>query len=458
MGCGHKKPQPLSEHHRQSLGTIGVASGRFKPGYSLQKRTSETSTEALKGAGAGAAAWAVNTPDAVFSTTDPYLGCLSGLVWLAVLPFSLIGGCIGGTKGAEPAEKLDEEGEAVLIKALDETNIQEEMRDNLYRLTEAWTEDTLVKLREQGPSAPDEKPDYSTMAGEGVDTILEVAVLRVGLVGSAKTHPMLEFLMITRVRLIRTLDGELIYSATEIHKGNSGTYSYWVQNDAQPFKTELSQMYGHVSQSMTSLLFPSPTEKIVVDDQKEEEKLAYIPDSKSIVAVSLRTEPKQILDTYIRTMLPRYDFYEATWNPQGSFRNDFVDNGDGTITDRSTGLMWQKSGSSRMKSREGARAYISEVNGFAGHWDWRLPTIDELASLLERDKKDGLHIDPVFDPKQKRCWSSDVNSFQTNVGYDEMWIVSFSNGQVTAASIPDGGQDAHRRYDRNYVKAVRSIE
>jgi len=48
----------------------------------------------------------------------------------------------------------------------------------------------------------------------------------------------------------------------------------------------------------------------------------------------------------ILKMLVKYDFFDDSRNPLGSFVNDLVDNNDGTVTDKATGLMWQKSGSS----------------------------------------------------------------------------------------------------------------
>ncbi len=59
----------------------------------------------------------------------------------------------------------------------------------------------------------------------------------------------------------------------------------------------------------------------------------------------------------------------------------YTDNGDGTVTDNITGLMWQK-GYSEVK-RTFSQA-VEEANDFelAGYTDWRLPTIKELYSLI----------------------------------------------------------------------------
>ena len=50
-----------------------------------------------------------------------------------------------------------------------------------------------------------------------------------------------------------------------------------------------------------------------------------------------------------------------------------VDNGDGTITDMSTNLMWLKDASNGQADWSGALAWANNLN-FAGHTDWRLPS------------------------------------------------------------------------------------
>ncbi|QEP44931.1 DUF1566 domain-containing protein [Ectothiorhodospiraceae bacterium BW-2] len=72
-------------------------------------------------------------------------------------------------------------------------------------------------------------------------------------------------------------------------------------------------------------------------------------------------------------------------------------NGDGTVTDLQTGLMWQQcavglsgsdcgSGSAASMTWDAALQRPQTLNssgGFAGYSDWRLPNITELASLVE---------------------------------------------------------------------------
>ncbi len=58
----------------------------------------------------------------------------------------------------------------------------------------------------------------------------------------------------------------------------------------------------------------------------------------------------------------------------------YADNGDGTITDNVTGLVWQKVMNEKMTFEEAARqARESDIGGYK---DWRVPSIKELYSLI----------------------------------------------------------------------------
>jgi hypothetical protein len=198
---------------------------------------------------------------------------------------------------------------------------------------------------------------------------------------------------------------------------------------------------------------------------QEEPKLAAISKEASIVRVSLRRQPMAISSqTQIKRMLVQYNFFDLTKNNQGSFVNDFVDNNDGTITDQATGLMWQKSGSSDSLENRGARRYIKQLNDqrFAGYSDWRIPTVEELASLLESSSNSGIYLDPVFDIEQISCWSVDSTDDPSGA-----WIVSFKNGEVSEArwrsslvggSLAPGSMGSVHKNTMNYVKAVRSTK
>jgi hypothetical protein len=163
-------------------------------------------------------------------------------------------------------------------------------------------------------------------------------------------------------------------------------------------------------------------------------------------------------------MVQKYSFFDKERQPFGIFAHNFIDNQDGTITDQATDLMWQKSGSARKLSRRNATAYLKKLNKekLAGYSDWRLPTIEELASLLVFAKINGLHINSLFDKRQTKCWSADSLLMDQTATYQEDWIVNFLNGHITHASWPDGGAVSwanwYAKDASNYVRVVRTLK
>ncbi len=83
-------------------------------------------------------------------------------------------------------------------------------------------------------------------------------------------------------------------------------------------------------------------------------------------------------------------------------QNDFADNGDGTITDRATGLMWARTDSGSGMDWESALAWVEAKNAanYLGHNDWRLPNAKELQSIVDYtrspDTTGSAAIDPLF--------------------------------------------------------------
>jgi hypothetical protein len=79
--------------------------------------------------------------------------------------------------------------------------------------------------------------------------------------------------------------------------------------------------------------------------------------------------------------------------------NQFVDNGNGTVTDLATGLMWMQADSEIDLNWEEALAYAEGLQ-YGEHDDWRLPDAKELQSIVDYtrspDTTDSAAIDPVF--------------------------------------------------------------
>jgi len=123
----------------------------------------------------------------------------------------------------------------------------------------------------------------------------------------------------------------------------------------------------------------------------------------------------------------------------------YTDNGDGTITDNNTGLMWEKKVGtngclhcvndtfrwSGDGSQETIWDWLDPVNaeggtGFAGFDDWRIPNVKELQSIVDYEHTDP-SIDPIFGPTAASFyWSSTTGDFNPA----DAWGVNFFNGFV----------------------------
>ena len=131
----------------------------------------------------------------------------------------------------------------------------------------------------------------------------------------------------------------------------------------------------------------------------------------------------------------------------------FVDNGDGTVTDTCTGLMWQKdtadtNGEGQIDDADriqwcAAIAYCEHLS-FAGHDNWRLPNVRELQSIVDYGRFNP-SIDPVFGALSNVYWSATSDAGNPGVA----WLVLFNDGYVD--SYNDKGT-----LSRFYVRAVRS--
>lgn len=150
----------------------------------------------------------------------------------------------------------------------------------------------------------------------------------------------------------------------------------------------------------------------------------------------------------------------------------FVDNGDGTVTDVETGLMWEKKDDlggihdkdnlytwsttgSVLPDGSAFGTFLGTLNNdisedgttssgcFAGHCDWRLPTSVELRGILAGVPPcSDPCIDPTFGPAESDYWTITSDS----AGSDGAWIVYFD----------DGGAAIDFKEFNSYVRAVRT--
>ncbi len=118
-----------------------------------------------------------------------------------------------------------------------------------------------------------------------------------------------------------------------------------------------------------------------------------------------------------------------------SFAQRCVDNGDGTVTDNGTLLMWQKASAGPMDWVQAMR-YASNLS-LAGHSDWWLPSKDELWSMC-------YSCQSLMEVVSARYWSSTTYTNYTKYAY------------ITDFNFCFGGSNL--KSDSHYVRAVRPAQ
>ena len=78
-------------------------------------------------------------------------------------------------------------------------------------------------------------------------------------------------------------------------------------------------------------------------------------------------------------------------------KNNFVDNGDGTISDLATGLMWQKADDGTSRDWKESLAYAENLT-LGNKSDWRLPNAKELQSIVDYTRSPKTTNSPAIDP------------------------------------------------------------
>ena len=123
-------------------------------------------------------------------------------------------------------------------------------------------------------------------------------------------------------------------------------------------------------------------------------------------------------------------------------KNSFIDNGDGTISDIATGLMWQKADDGESRDWKEALSYSEDLE-LAKYNDWRLPNAKELQSIVDYSRSpqttNSPAIDPIFettsilDPNGESgqypfFWTSTTHLDGTNP-YASSVYIAFGEGQ-----------------------------
>ena len=142
------------------------------------------------------------------------------------------------------------------------------------------------------------------------------------------------------------------------------------------------------------------------------------------------------------------DYYVRAVRGGSETFQELVDNGDGTVADIKTGLMWQQADAGTMTWTD-ALNYCENLQ-LANNNDWRLPNRNELQSLVDYSKLDPAINTVKFPDTNSYYWSS--TTMVDNNLQNHAWSVNFAWGHLYS------GVYFVDKSTGNYVRAVRNIQ
>lgn len=275
-GCALKHPRQATYDVRAQSNTIALPAARFLPDTELEMPGKGRG--AATGAGYGAAAGAV---PGLAITGGVAKGCsvvgqgrgnpvalvCVGLV-LTGLGVAAAGGAVGALGGAaygavtaEPASALSA-AEREIRGAVVTLQVQEALRDRVLQIVASDRSPVkLIALDDAGPTAINEPIGYGALTAEGIDTVVEVSVPKIGLVGKGSIHPPLRLLMTARARVIRTADGAELYAETfEYHGDDQYKFVEWGAEEGKVFRQALDEGIYGLASDIARALFPPGAE------------------------------------------------------------------------------------------------------------------------------------------------------------------------------------------------------
>jgi len=125
--------------------------------------------------------------------------------------------------------------------------------------------------------------------------------------------------------------------------------------------------------------------------------------------------------------------YTATFGEDSDYLYNppsYTDNGDGTVTDNVTGLIWQQSDDDTARFWLEANEYCKSLS-LGGFTDWQIPQPKEYISIIDFSTSNPSINQSFFPGTNSDYWSTSTNENQS--GTELSWQISFAVASIGAA-------------------------
>lgn len=270
-GCA-AQPPALPTELRAQLGTIGIVTAQYTPEPDFEGPGTgfiEHTSGAWKGLKSGAKEGAHMGGSIGFGMLEnPPLDLNPGPpVLLLALVISVVGATVGTIAGGvggmtmgmiDPMDSDPMKNQAVVRQTLDaylqKLGMQERIRKEVVAAARQNTSHRITELDKEGPIKRGSEVSYQKLKEQNLDSILEVAVVSLGLKSTSAFDPDFSVFMVVKADLRRVEDDALLYRTTLTHTSQSLPYEEWAGNNVYAFQRALNEGYRSLAEQIVAKL------------------------------------------------------------------------------------------------------------------------------------------------------------------------------------------------------------
>jgi len=252
-GCATLPKNPIPED-RATFGTIGVSRALFLPATEFAVPAKGRPEGAVKGAAiafAGVMEGGLRGANGLSGEAAGFYLLFLFALATAATPVGAVVGAVKAMPGKEAASS-----EALTREILERLRTQEVLRDEVLRAGIDRTGHRLLSVDGVGPAAPDNVASYESLAEKGIDTVLEVALLRIALESEQwGSDPPLKLAMSARGRLVRVGDGTLADVNDFFSWSMQRRFAEWTADNAALLGQAYEDGYRRLAEDIVTRIF-----------------------------------------------------------------------------------------------------------------------------------------------------------------------------------------------------------
>ncbi|MBE7414132.1 MAG: hypothetical protein HS130_02405 [Deltaproteobacteria bacterium] len=263
-GCAHVAlNRPPTEAVRASLGSIAVVPASYAPETDFRTFAKGTAEGTGKGALIGAGGGAFTGATLAFILAAGGAGALVfPPAWL-LLPAAGIGAAVGVVAGSVGGAvySADETASAEIERAAEDafsSKSQMMVAEAFIKHAREFAGRELELIEGAGPGASGERPDYRPLKEKGVDTVVEISVMRAGFEDGKGKDPATAVFMTLKTRVVGTGDNKELHLREYAYKSDRLKFNEWTADGSGRFVKESARAYETLAERALEEVFLIP--------------------------------------------------------------------------------------------------------------------------------------------------------------------------------------------------------